>query len=64
MREVTPSSQAKKSDFEVSIVICDTIGRALDTILGVTAGELDGLGGVITCQTSGSVCLYDGIYGT
>jgi hypothetical protein len=44
IRDVTPSSQAKKSSFDVRMDICDTVGRALDTIVGVKAGECEGLG--------------------
>ena len=40
--EVTPSSQAKKSSFEVRMVICVTVGNVLEEVAG--AGEEEGKG--------------------
>jgi hypothetical protein len=39
MSELTPSSQAKKSSFEVKTGICVTVGRVFEEEMGEEGGE-------------------------
>jgi hypothetical protein len=53
IKEVTPSSQAKKSNFEVRTKICVTVGSAFETM----AGDKDtgGIEGPMKCPSGSAL---------